>query len=109
MDELWDESSDDVKAAYGKDFFDAYCTTDDFATEKNITPVLDGMEDAILSPDPLPRYTMGQGSWFLPFINTLCQPLVDWSETLQSWYTIHTGAVPLALKPKGNSGDTAQQ
>lgn len=99
IENLWREASDDVRTAYGRDYFDAYLRTPDFATDKDISPVLEAMEDAILSLEPLDQYTMGSGSLLLPMMRLLCPAAVNMDEIRRN-NTFYPDATPEVLMPK---------
>ena len=59
MKEMWENASDEVKNAYGQEYFDAIFTgTKSAAKEaaKSMAPVIDAMEDAIMNVSPSLRY-----------------------------------------------------
>ena len=56
---MWEKASDEVKCAYGQEYFDAVFTgTKSAAKEaaKSVAPVIDAMEDAIVNVSPSIRY-----------------------------------------------------
>ena len=95
---LWDKASDEIKATYGKDYFDAYLELEDFATDSDITPVLQGIEDALLSRGPKRRYTMGSGCYLVPILSWIYPNLLCKSTCLMQRYTFYTNALPRALQ-----------
>ena len=97
MEKLWQESSDDVRETYGRDYFDAYLRSPGFARETDISPVLDAMEDAVLSRQPREQYSMGDGAWLLPALKLLYPAAINREKTLRK-YTFYTGATPESLK-----------
>ncbi|XP_034024640.1 D-beta-hydroxybutyrate dehydrogenase, mitochondrial-like [Thalassophryne amazonica] len=67
-DKLWNETPSDVKEDYGKAYFEqqvaqmrSYCNSG----QKDMTPVLDDIMDAITSKRPYTRYTPAQPYWWI--------------------------------------------
>ena len=66
---MWTAASGDVRETYGRRYVDAVIAkqeaalTDSASTTK---PVIDAIEDAIVSERPHTRYLIGGGTWFDP-------------------------------------------
>ena len=59
LKEMWEKASDEVKSAYGQDYFDAIFTGTKAAAKeaaKSVSPVIDAMEDAVVNVTPSIRY-----------------------------------------------------
>lgn len=61
MMKSWDTATDEVKAAYGKDYFDSFVKAIAHSGDKanpNIYEVIDDMEDAVLGLEPQVKYSL---------------------------------------------------
>ena len=59
MKTMWDSASEEVKSAYGREYFDAVFTGTKAAAKeaaKSMAPVVDAMEDAVINVSPSIRY-----------------------------------------------------
>lgn len=95
---LWNEASDEVKEVYGWDYLKAYLDLDDFATDEDLEPVISAITDALFSLKPSRSYTMGAGSFLVPFMNYFCPTLLTRSATLMEKYTFYVRTKPKALQ-----------
>lgn len=65
-DEMWQAASDDVRATYGKRYMDAMLASQRASIKgggSSTKPVIDALEDAIMSGRPETRYLI-DGGWF---------------------------------------------
>lgn len=65
-DEMWHAASDDVRATYGKRYLDAMLARQRASIKgggSSTKPVIDALEDAIMSGRPETRYLI-DGGWF---------------------------------------------
>jgi hypothetical protein len=68
-DEMWKTATEDVRKTYGRKYVDAEIAKQENAiTGSALTskPVIDALEDAIVSERPHTRYLVGGGIWFDP-------------------------------------------
>ena len=75
LKEMWEKASEEVKSAYGQDYFDAIFTGTKAAAKeaaKSVSPVIDAMEDAVVNVSPSIRYLV-DGSIRLVDYNNVSQ------------------------------------
>lgn len=66
---MWESASDDAKHTYGRRYIDAELakqTQRIGGGETSTKPVIDALEDAIVSERPHTRYLVDGGTWFDP-------------------------------------------
>lgn len=89
-DEMWEAASDDVRSTYGKRYLDAMLAKQRTSTAGGgltTGPVIDALEDAIMSGRPETRYIVDGGffdiytvSYFKVYVNFffLSQKILTW-------------------------------
>ena len=72
---MWDNASEDVRKTYGREYLDGMIETQ----EKSITgsalttkPVIDALEDALVSDRPHTRYLVDGGEGWLDYHTVSC-------------------------------------
>lgn len=89
-DEMWEASSEDVRKTYGRKYFDAELAKQEIViggSGDTTKPVIDALEDAIVSERPHTRYLIDGGTWFDP--HTTLARYYDYLPTwLSDWIII---------------------
>ncbi|XP_060565054.1 D-beta-hydroxybutyrate dehydrogenase, mitochondrial-like [Ruditapes philippinarum] len=84
-DEMWKTATEDVRKTYGRKYVDAEIAKQENAiTGSALTskPVIDALEDAIVSERPHTRYLVGGGIWFDPHAT-----MARYYDYLPTWLT----------------------
>ncbi|XP_053407090.1 D-beta-hydroxybutyrate dehydrogenase, mitochondrial-like [Mercenaria mercenaria] len=84
-DEMWQAASEDVRKTYGRKYIDAVIAKQEGVLTGSATttkPVIDALEDAIVSTRPHTRYLVDGGGWFDPDTT-----LARYYDYLPTWFS----------------------
>ena len=98
---LWEKLGKDVQDAYGWEYLEAYLKTQEFLDidDPDITPVIDAMEDAVMSTQPKWSYQLGAGKYTLPLVQTFCPVLLSpHCKWLLKRFALYLDVTPKALQ-----------